>query len=236
MREQNRKKTANNEWAILGSAFKMNATTKLSSAPPIPQKATGSHFYKYSEFTGEKREWLKNIILENRIYVPRLSQLNDPADGRPKLKGMSGDEWFDFLFQGSVLARTPQLSVEDQIKEGLILDYNIKHHGTDVMLRGTVRSLYEELDDWRIYCLCKRSNNMSMWAKYAGNHAGYCLEFAHTGLFFGAAKEVTYGDPVAVDIRVREQMDGRWFFCKTEEWSGEEEIRVLVPRRMPPEH
>src|SRR6476660_3738324 len=142
-----------------GSAFKMNATTKLSAALPIPQKATGSHFYKYSEFTGEKREWLKNIILENRSDVPRLSQLNDPADGRPKLKGMSGDEWFDFLFQESVLTRTPQLSVEDQIKEGLILDYNIKHHGTDVMLRGTVRSLHEELDDWRIYCLCKRSNN-----------------------------------------------------------------------------
>ena len=53
-------------------------------------------------------------------------------------------------------------------------------------MRGTAQSLYKELDDWRVYCLCKRKGNMSMWAKYAGNHTGYCLEFANIGPFFGS--------------------------------------------------
>jgi len=72
---------------------------------------------------------------------------------------------------------------------------------------------------------------MSMWAKYAGNHTGYCLEFANVGPFFGLAKEVSYGDPVELDFAIREHMDGRWFFRKTEDWKSEEEVRVLVPRR-----
>ena len=97
-------------------------------------------------------------------------------------------------------------------------------------MRGTAQSLYKELDDWRVYCLCKRKGNMSMWAKYAGNHTGYCLEFANIGPFFGSALEVNYGAQVPLDIAVRENMDGRWFFRKAQEWSGEDEVRVLVPR------
>jgi hypothetical protein len=165
--------------------------------------------------------------------VPTLPQLNDPADGRPKLVRKTEDELFSFFYSSSsgVLARNPRMSVEDQIKEGLILDHNLKHHGTEIVLRNTAKILYGELEDWRIYCLSKRWNNMSMWAKYAGNHTGYCLEFANVGPFFGLAKEVSYGDPVELDFAIREHMDGRWFFRKTEDWKSEEEVRVLVPRR-----
>jgi hypothetical protein len=200
---------------------------------PAPVKATGSHFYRYSEFNDEKREWLQETILEHRIYVPTVPQLNDPADGRPKLARKTEDELFGFLYSSpsGVLGRNPQISIEEQVREGLIVDHNIKHHGTEVIMRRTVESLYRELDDWRIYCLSKRWNNMGMWAKYAGNHTGYCLEFANTGSFFGSAREVSYGQPAELDITIREHMDGRWFFRKTEDWRTEEEVRVLVPRR-----
>jgi len=169
--------------------IKMNTKAAPATIVPIPKKASGSHFYRYSEFTGTRREWLKSIIFEHRLYVPNLPQLNDPADGRPKLAHKSEDELFAFLYNGpgGVLTRNPHMSVEDQIKEGLILDYNLRNHGKDVVMRGTAASFYRELNDWRIYCLCKRSNNMNMWAKYAGNHAGYCLEFANVGPFFGSA-------------------------------------------------
>ena len=68
-----------------------------SEAIPIPVKASGTHFYRYSEFSGEKQGWLKKIIYEHRLYVPNLSQLNDPADGRPKLAQKSEDQLFSFL-------------------------------------------------------------------------------------------------------------------------------------------
>jgi hypothetical protein len=215
----------------------MSATTAVAAALPIPQRATGSHFYRYSEFTGPRREWLKNIILDHRLYVPDLSQLNDPADGRPKIARMDEEQLFAFFYYGreGVLKRNPHMSLEAQIIEVVILNTSLKRHGAEVFMRGTVEAFYKELDDWRIYCLCKRSDNMSMWAKYASNHSGYCLEFANVGPFFGTAFEVTYGDSAPLHLANRENMDGRWFARKTREWSGEEEIRVLVPRHSPAE-
>jgi hypothetical protein len=204
-----------------------------AAAIPAPTKATCPFFYRYATFTDERKTWLKDTILEHRIYVPNLPQLNDPADGRPKLVYKSEDELFTLLYNSpsGVLGRNPHMSGEAKIKEGLILDYNLRHHGVEVVMKDTAQSLYKELEDWRICCLSKRWNNMSMWAKYADGHKGYCLEFANVGLFFGSAREVSYGDPIEIDITVRENLDGRWFFRKTLDWSNEEEIRVLVPRR-----
>jgi hypothetical protein len=212
------------------------ATIPESASTPIPIKASGSHFYKYSEFPDDpadrKRGWLKEIILEHRLYLPKLSQLNDPADGRPKLTQQSEDQLFSLLYNSpfGVLGRNPRMSVEDQIREAFILDFNIRHHGTEVLMHGMAKALNAELDDWRIYSLSKRYENLNMWAKYGGNHSGYCLEFANDGPFLGCAKEVVYGNPVEMDISNPDHRNGYWFFCKRSEWSNEEEVRILVQR------
>jgi hypothetical protein len=57
---------------------------------PVPAEATGSHFYKYANL--EYPERLKVIMLDHELYLPSLNQLNDPADGRPKLAPMSADQ------------------------------------------------------------------------------------------------------------------------------------------------
>lgn len=214
----------------------MHATSSKPSTTPIPLKAGGAHFYRYSRFTGEKREWLKEIILEHRLYVPRVDQLNDPADGRPKLVRLTEDQLFSLLYNApfGVLANKPHLSVEGQIREGVVLDYNIRHHGVDTMMRLMATNLNAKLSEWRIYSLSKRYDNLSMWSNYGGNHTGYCLEFANDGSFFSSAKEVTYGDSVEVDVTNSDQLNGWWFFCKRSEWSNEEEVRILLPRQSEP--
>lgn len=150
-------------------------------AVPVPKKATGSYLYKYSGISGERRDWLREIILKHRLYIPTLTQLNDPADGRPKLSKKSADQLFRFLYNSryGVLSR-PNMSVEEQVKEGVVLDLNIQHHGTDAITRQMTKDLYAQLDTFRIYSLSKRCDNLSMWAKYAEEHSGYCLEFANS--------------------------------------------------------
>jgi hypothetical protein len=70
----------------------MMPTTRLT-----PTKSTASHFYKYSSLERpEQLDWLKTIILEHQLYFPNLSQLNDPADGRPKLAPKSLDALASF--------------------------------------------------------------------------------------------------------------------------------------------
>jgi hypothetical protein len=207
-----------------------------SIAVPLPIRATGTHFYKYSEFTGERQLWLKQTILENRVYLPRLSQLNDPTDGRPKLVRKSEDQLYTFLYNGpfGVLGRNPGLTVEQQVREAVILDVNVRLHGAETLMRGIVKSLNAELDDWRVYSLSKRYDKLNLWAKYPGTHSGYCMEFANAGPFFSLAKEVSYGNSIEMGIANSEHLNGYWFFCKGEEWSNEEEIRVLIARNSDP--
>jgi hypothetical protein len=134
-----------------------------SSAMPVPVKAEGANFYKYSEFAGERQQWLKEIILEHRVYLPKLNQLNDPTDGRPKLARKSEDQLFDFLYNGpfGVLRRNPHLTVEEQVREAVILDVNVRLHGAGTLMRDFVKSLNAELDDWRIYSVSKRYDSLT---------------------------------------------------------------------------
>ena len=207
-----------------------------ATAIPLPVRAKDSHLYKYSAFTGNRKRWLYELLVENCLYVPKLDQLNDPTDGRPKLVRKSEDQLFRFLYDGpfGVIGRNPRMSVEDQIYHGVVLDVNLKKYGAEKIMTGVVKSLYKELNDWRIYSLSKRPDKLNLWAQYAANHTGYCLEFANTGSFFDCAMEVSYGTTVEMDINNRDHLNGYWFFCKGEDWSNEEEVRVLVARRSDP--
>jgi hypothetical protein len=212
----------------------MKAMQGKSEATPIAAQASGSHFYKYSEFTAERQEWLKEIILGSQLYVPSVTQLNDPADGRPRLARQSEDDLYRFLYNSpcGVLGRNPHMTIEEQVREAVVLDANIRKHGAEQLQRVMAKYLNDLLGGYRIYSLSKRFNNLSLWAKYAGNHSGYCLEYANKGPFFGCAREVIYGESVQMDINNPAHLNGYWLFCKDQEWSNEEEVRIIVPPRL----
>jgi hypothetical protein len=192
-----------------------------------PAKVTGSHFYRYS--SADHLEWLKEIILKHELYLPSLTELNDPADGRPKLARMSEDEMAWFLISG-VVERNPTLPLASLESKAAIIRYNVRLHGTEALTGQMSELLNSELGGYRIYSLSKRPDNLALWAKYAGNHSGYCLEFKNEGPLFAFAKEVMYGDATEMDVRNREHRSGYWFFCKRQEWSNEEEVRLVLPR------
>lgn len=63
-------------------------------------------------------------------------------------------------------------------------------------------------------------------AKYAGNHSGYCLEFANVGQPFTTACDVAYVDELpSMDISDPDDR-GPYIFFKHTRWSGEEEVRI----------
>ena len=194
---------------------------------PTPAKATGSHFYRYS--SAEHLEWLEEIILKHELYLPSLNQLNDPADGRPKLAPLSEEHMIRFLLS-DVVQRNPAWPLERLEHEAAVIRYNVRLHGTDVLLGQMSELLNAELQGYRIYSMSKRPDNPALWANYASNHTGYCLEFRNEGPLFACAKEVIYGDATEMDVQNREHRSGYWFFCKRREWSNEEEVRLVLPR------
>jgi hypothetical protein len=47
---------------------------------------------------------------------------------------------------------------------------------------------------------------------------------------FEYTKEVTYRDSMQMDVTNPEHRNGYWFFCKRQEWSNEEEVRLVLQR------
>jgi hypothetical protein len=195
---------------------------------PTPIRATGAHFYRYSGLLEPPRiDWLKAILLNHELYLPSVGHLNDPADGRPLLAPMSVEKMFDFLYYSN---RNPTLSHGAQARVIEMLRRNISHHGPEVLRKEMAKLLYEHMEGHRVYSLSKRYNNLSLWAKYADGHSGYCLEFANEGKFFESAVEVVYGETIPMDVTNPDQRRAYFLYCKRDEWSNEEEIRVVVLR------
>lgn len=196
---------------------------------PKPIKATGSHFYRYQSSANLDR--LKPVILEHQLYIPLVSELNDPADGRPKLAPLTAQEMLNFLYASS--SNPTFTAAAQQIVIGTLAKH-IQLYGPEALLRKASEMLNKHVERHRILSLSKRFDNLSLWAKYAGDHTGYCLEFMNEGPFFSTAVEVIYGDSIPMDVNNPEHRKSYFFFCKRLEWNNEEEVRVIVMPGAPP--
>jgi hypothetical protein len=197
-----------------------------------PIKATGSHFYRYQ--SPEHLDRLKPIILEHLLYVPNVAQLNDPTDCRPKIKPMSVDEMVRFL-KNDYIQRTHVMELD------LLQEYEsrirevIQTQGLEWFQRELSRILNSLMESFRVYSLSKRFDNLSLWAKYAGDHSGYCLEFANEGPLFGEhVMEVVYGEYAPFDVNDSKDRDAIFLTHKRPEWSNEEEVRLVGVRDSEP--
>src|ERR1051326_132590 len=117
----------------------------LKPAIPLPPQPTVPFFYKYSSLAApEHLERLRTIIQKHQLYLPNLEQLNDPADGRPRLAPLSDDEMSRVLYE-RLVERSPQLSTTELKKEKAILEYNVQRHGTKTLQRMLTQILHGEL-------------------------------------------------------------------------------------------
>ncbi|WP_110654341.1 DUF2971 domain-containing protein [Salinicola halimionae] len=103
-----------------------------------------------------------------------------------------------------------------------------------------------------VLCFTSKEDNLLMWAHYAKNHEGICIEFDGSSEFFhGKYKDVgkCFDQPVKdhyrnigelrkVDYKLERPMylepselesDTEAWFVKSPEWQYEEELRILLP-------
>jgi hypothetical protein len=197
---------------------------------PTPHKSTVSHFYKYA--SPANLPWLKEILHEHQIFLPNLTQLNDDNDGLPKLAMQTEEEMANFLWSGFVKAH-PTMPLSELEQEQAIVRHNVRHHGPAALHPSLVQLLDAELKDFRIYSMTKYFDMGNLWALYADNHRGYCLEFENVGPLFENAKDVNYLDLEDMEIPITDPdlRNGNFLFCKTREWRCENEVRLVLPRK-----
>ena len=190
-----------------------------------PTKPTGSHLYRYQ--SAEHLERLKPIILEHLIYVPSAAQLNDPTDCRPKIRPLSEEEMVTIV-RNDYIRRNPVLALDLLQEQESKIRTRIRTLGLEPDQRVLSKILNEGMGEFRVYSLSKRFDNFSLWAKYAADHGGYCLEFANEGPLFGEyVAEVIYGEYAPFDVIDSNNRSADFLVYKRPEWSNEEEVRLI---------
>ena len=175
----------------------------MAISTPEPTHPTCPHLYRYQR---PKLERLKPVILEHELYLPSVSQLNDPVDCRPKLTQLTVDEMETFLLTGYVLSHAWE-SVDELAKQVAVIHVNVQTHGLEWCMRESAGLLNTQMETIRVLSLSKRFNNMCLWANYADNPFHLV-------------------DPT--------QRTPRFLIHKRPEWSNEEEVRLLRERNSKP--
>lgn len=177
-------------------------------------------FYKYGTFS--KMERVKPMLCENKFYFACPSQLNDPSDCRNKVQDHSEEEIEEFLVKANRQFYGASRG-DDYVKKG------IKKFGPQTLLEEISKQFNKIMDSrYGVFSLAKRPDNMSLWAKYADDHKGYCLEFSDLSRF-SYVYEVMYFEKIPLSLSLEiDPLQAEFLFTKSTEWSNEEEARILT--------
>jgi hypothetical protein len=195
---------------------------------PTAATAGIKFLYHYQKFDPEH---LTTVLRDHKIYCSDPSSMNDPWDFRP---------WFDhgpMLDNPSEMERMLEYfrsNVGDEVlnsPERLLFEEQLRQNPEklrEFMETFSVR-LSETICKRRIYCLTPCPVSILMWAHYAQNHTGVCLEFSVNNQLIGAARPVKYNTdyPRWTPQTIKEEVSAL-ILTKAMDWRYEREFRILV--------
>jgi len=128
-----------------------------------------------------KEERLARTLSQNQIYCSRPNDFNDPWDCKPHFNT-------EILADPAENERHASWAVEmwskhypgapDEVKQQkramLLADRNLAAMCLTEISEGMAEDINAK---YRVYCLGPNVQNLLMWAHYADNHRGVCLEF-----------------------------------------------------------
>lgn len=187
-----------------------------------------NRLYKYRSY--DKRT--EDILCNNRLYLPNAEQLNDK--GEYKLRYIFEDNEKDEMlgkfeisecYDGEDMEYKPY---EEENWYSIAKEYFDNEYRNDAQNSG-------------ILCLTKRWNNSVMWAMYANECTGICIEFSNNIIISQKAPIHGYVDynPEQLnfvelfkcgnlnDLKNTQNIIARTYFTKNRDWSYEEEYRYV---------
>lgn len=172
---------------------------------------------------------LGKVIQERLIRFARPSEFNDPWDCKP-LFHVPEDEagvraLVAYMYQASV-NRTPHFDPAERTARA---EYYIRHPADlrKDMSAGSAE-MWAQMDKrYRLYCLSTKPDSPLMWAHYADNHRGVCLEFNVRTSDFCSATQVSYSANYP-RYSLDDDTDLSPFYSKSADWACEEEYRLVA--------
>jgi len=187
--------------------------------------------YKYRSLSGdENREYVRQTIVDNKVYFCSPSCFNDPFDCRVHLS-FGGDEeaWKGYFRDLLAKYRTDLDHEQREAEVHRIVNTEARHRNPEA-LRNLLEDLQQQTYALGIFSLSARNDDILMWSYYAHHHAGLCLGFLHRVGPLGPALPVEYSSTFPqvdwLNDDDQRQKDAI-LLTKADAWRHEREWRVL---------
>lgn len=137
----------------------------------LKNKIIPPELFKYT-----KVRYAKDLLYDEIIYLPELSELNDPFEGTL----LCDEEKIEKFYEENKIDKFMDYILEELNDE--TIDVNQFEKIGKLLLR---LQSHEEIDNIRnaiidgiyVICLSGRKDINSLWAHYADNHKGICIEY-----------------------------------------------------------
>ena len=199
-----------------------NALLDKSTNPPDVRKIIHPHIpsslYKYGSF---QSEYWRDTIFKAKIHLSPASVFNDPFDCRANFNYKKAV--YSGNFREKLLRRFTKSDIDNLPEE---------------IVQKCVIDLMRE--DVFVFCFSEVWDSILMWAHYANNYNGYCIEYnmnlVRDHLIYNLYPVLYEEEYIDITDNLINLNDNTGLICnmaKAKEWSYEREWRIVEYRESP---
>ncbi len=194
------------------------------------------------------------FLLQGTCKFTPIPELNDPSElipnfmvneveasrDRLRQKGYSDEDMFHLRRQGRLFQRlAPQFqaievpATKEEATSTIRSSFYDDLPRLERLLTETAQEMSSKVG---LFCLSQRYNSLPMWAHYARNATGLVVEFVALDSHCSGDDTGVLHQPIAVryerdrlGVSFDPQSHESIFFAKFEDWSYEQEVRVVLP-------
>ncbi len=178
--------------------------------------------------------YLREILLESRVYATSPALFNDPFDCRANLSFEGTKQQWRAFFT-ALFRQTLRHQSSHERKTAVEAAVRRKAWKDPVAQQNLIRDLQAGVDRTGVLCFCESATIPLMWSHYAKGYTGYCLRFRTRYEPFSECIPVCYTKefprPSALDSEQR-QVEA-FFTTKALWWGYEREWRFVGYRHGP---
>lgn len=167
--------------------------------------------------------------LENSyIYFPSSTELNDPFDASHKMLKLTNDDSEMEKLYNQLLELSPNELTTVYIERNY---KNKPDRLRELVINGTASFI----STYGIACFTVTPIHIVLWANYADNHEGVCIQYDITRdkSFFKGVRRVDYVDKLDIidyEPITNPQASNNIFYRKLNLWEKEFEVRLVKPK------
>ena len=194
------------------------------------------------------------FLLNGLVKFTPISELNDPSEMMPNMdkqevcdslerlrrEAYSDEDMVHLRQQGYLLqALAPEFqavrlpATKEEATNRIRAPFYDSMQVLEDLLAGTARTMSSKVG---LFCLTRRFDSLPMWAHYAANATGLAVEFEGIEQVFSGDKTGVLRQPTQITYH-RESFGVTFdpkshrslFFAKFQDWSYEQEVRVVLP-------